>query len=313
MLRILLRVVAVVVVLAGVAAIVFYQKVTSLDAERVSGDVHVIYGPSGNIPGLGGNTAVLRTAGGAVIVDTMSLPLQGSRIRELAERVGGGPTQAIINTHYHLDHTHGNPAFAAGSRIVSTDATLAYLRAWDADAWTGGAEATLPNETFARETELRIGGKTIRCLHPGAGHTGGDLVALFVEDRVLAAGDLFFHDRYPFVDLEAGGSAQHWIAALDRVLALDFERVIPGHGVVTDKQGLRAFQRFLRELWSQTARAAAEGTSFEDLLAAAELGDESFEVMSIPFVFRMDREFALRRAWEEATGAVTPRSLPRAP
>ena len=76
-------------------------------------------------------------------------------------------------------------------------------------------------------------------------------------------GDLLFNGRYPSVDLEAGGSVEAWIATLDRALALDFDRVIPGHGPVTDRAGLLEFQRFIAELAEFASEsAAAEMSSY---------------------------------------------------
>ena len=106
-------------------------------AERVTDDVHAVRG-------LGGNVGVLRTSAGAVVVDTMTFRIQGERIRELAERLAGGPIQVVINTHYHVDHTHGNPGFAPGTRVVATERTRDYLLALDASYWDGKAEQTLP-------------------------------------------------------------------------------------------------------------------------------------------------------------------------
>ena len=128
-----------------------------------------------------------------------------------------------------------------------------------------------------------MGGKTIRLQHLGRGHTGGDLVVLFVEDRVLHTGDLFFNGRYPNIDLEAGGSVREWDATLDRVLALDFDRVIPGHGPVTDREGIRAFQRFLRELWSLAERGAREGKSLAETQALPGLtADAGYQAIGDP-------------------------------
>ena len=297
-------IVAVVSLVIGVSAITVYNKLTSFEVEHVSGDVYVIYG-------LGGNVGVLSTGRGTVVVDTMTFNLQGKRIREQAQQIGGAPVTTIINTHYHIDHTHGNPAFPMGTRVVSTDRTLAYLRTRDADYWEGDASRTLPNETFEDEHVMRIGGKTIRLYHLGRGHTDGDLVVLFTDDRVLHTGDLFFNGRYPNIDLEAGGSVQEWSSTIDRILELDFDKVIPGHGPVTDRQGLISFQRFMRELADVAARAAAKGLSLDETLATANLKeDEGYEAMSIPFVMNLDRDFVIRRAWEEATGAVKPTSLP---
>lgn len=289
--------------LAGMLAVYLYNRVALLAHEAVTDSVHVIYG-------IGGNVAVLRTDSGAVIVDTMTFPIQGRRIRELAESLGGGPTQAVINTHYHVDHTHGNPAWPAGTHIVATERTRAYLERFDRDFWQGPAAGALPNVLFSDRRDLRIGDKTIRSLYLGRGHTGGDLVVLFVEDRVLHTGDLFFNRLYPNIDLEAGGSVQEWAKTLERVLALNFDRVIPGHGPVTDRARLLEFQRFIAELAELADESAAAGRSLEDTLAAARLEhDAAFEEMSIPFWFKFDRDFVIRRAWEEASGAVQPVEL----
>ncbi len=300
MARILGGIVAVLLLIAAVGAIYVYGRVNSIESERVTDDVHMI-------SGLGGNVGVLRTEIGAVVVDTMTFRMQGDRIRERAEQLVGGPVQVVINTHYHLDHTHGNPAFPAQTRVVSTKRTLEHLRHFDGAYWEGAAAERLPNETFTERHEMKIGGKTIRSYHLGRGHTDGDLVVLFVEDRVLHTGDLVFNGRYPNIDLEAGGSVRAWDGTIERMLGLDFDRVIPGHGPVTDREGLRDYQRFVRQLWSVAERAAKEGQSLAKTQATAELtADAGFETMVIPFVMRLDREFVLRRAWEEATGAVKP-------
>jgi glyoxylase-like metal-dependent hydrolase (beta-lactamase superfamily II) len=189
---------AAIALIASVGAIYAYQEIVSMRVERVTEDLHVIFGQ-------GGNVGVLRTGEGAVIVDTMTFRLQGRRIRELADDLAG-PPQVIINTHYHFDHTHGNPAFASGMKVVATERTLAYMDAFDASYWEGAASGTLPNEVFEDEHELRVGGKTIRLIRPGRGHTDGDLVALFVEDRAIHMGDLFFNGRYPNIGLETCSS-----------------------------------------------------------------------------------------------------------
>jgi glyoxylase-like metal-dependent hydrolase (beta-lactamase superfamily II) len=303
--RIVGMVVAAVLLVAGVGAVYVYGEVMALESDQVTDDVAVIYG-------FGGNVGVLRTQLGAVVVDTKTFVAQGRRIQEQAQRLGGGPVQAVINSHYHADHTHGNPAFAAGTKVVATQRTRDYLLFFDAAYWQGDAAGTVPNETFDDRHELRIGEKTIRLYYLGRGHTGGDLVVLFKEDRVVHGGDLVFNRRYPNIDLEAGGSVEEWIATLDELLAIDFDHVIPGHGLATDRAGVLAFQRFLADLWAQAKGAAAAGKTLEQTLASVELThDEGYEAISLPFVFALDRDFVVRRAWEEASGAVSPVSVPR--
>jgi len=296
------------VLVAGVAVLWLHHLVTTLEVEPVTPSVSLV-----QASGLDGNVAILATPEGAVVVDTMTFRQQGARIRELAERLAGAPVRAVVNTHYHLDHSHGNPGFPGGTQIVASHRTREYMLAFDAGYWAGGNAETLPNDLVETRHELRVGDKTVRLLHLGRGHTGGDLVVHFVEDRVVALGDLLFHGRYPNVDLEAGGSIAEWDATLERVLALDFDRVIPGHGPLTGRDGIARFQAFLREVWELAQQAAREQLPLEETLELARrtlASDAGFVELGIPGLLRLDRDFVVRRAWEEATGAVRPAALP---
>ena len=168
-------IVGIIAVLLVVSGTYLYVQLRSLGVERLSDDLYVLRG-------LGGNTAVLRTDAGAVVVDTMTVSLQGARIRELARELTGMETVLLINTHYHLDHTHGNPAFAEGIIVMSTARTLSHMQVLDGEFWSGERAAFLPNDVFDDRQTLKIGGKTLELLHPGPGHTDGDLVVLFVEE-----------------------------------------------------------------------------------------------------------------------------------
>ncbi|MEQ8861170.1 MAG: MBL fold metallo-hydrolase [Pseudomonadales bacterium] len=273
-----------------------YSQVRRLTVEQLSDDLWVLRG-------FGGNTAVLRSSAGTVVVDTMTFGVQGARIREVARELTGADVALIINTHYHIDHTHGNPAFADGTRVLSTERTLRYLQTIDADFWSGAAARLLPNETFSDRQTLNVGGKQIELIYPGNGHTDGDLVVVFVDEGVIHLGDLLFHRHYPNIDLEAGGTVQGWPATLDTVLALDFERVIPGHGATTDRAGVRQFQAFMTQLGEIGRQAGAEGWTLEQTRASERLTEDAgYEPIRFIVSLGLDRGFVLQRAWEEATG-----------
>jgi glyoxylase-like metal-dependent hydrolase (beta-lactamase superfamily II) len=299
--KLVIRALLVLLVVAAGIAIYGYQQVATLDSERVTDDVSVLFG-------LGGNVGVLRTGRGSVIVDTMTFRMQGERIREEAERLTGREAAVVLNTHHHRDHTHGNPGFPAGTRIVSTQRTRELLDAFDASYWSGSAAESLPNETFDTTHEISLGGKTVRASFLGRGHTSGDLVALFVEDRVIHLGDLLFNHRYPRIDLEAGGSIEQWIGTLDRVLAMDgYDRVIPGHGALTDREGIRQFQSFLKELWQQVSTAVREKKGLDETLRSVQLTqDAGYQAIAVPLLMRRDRNSVVTTAWQEATGAIVP-------
>src|SRR6202035_5685976 len=90
----------------------------------------------------------------------------------------------------------------------------------------------------ADEAQVFVGGREVSAHHLGRGHTNGDAVILFPSERVLHTGDLFVNGSAPFIDYSAKGSLVKWDKTLDRVLQLDFDTVIPGHGPVTKKTGL---------------------------------------------------------------------------
>lgn len=276
----------------------FYPQVTELTIERVTDDLYLF-------KGFGGNVGVLRTGAGTIVVDTQSFKFQGAAIIEAAEALTHEPVVMIINTHYHFDHTHGNLAFAPDTRVVATARTREHLQTLDGDYWLDDPQL-LPNETFEREHVVSLGDKTVRLLHPGRGHTDGDLIVYFVDEQVLHMGDLYFNRLYPNIDLEAGGSVKEWSATLDVALALPVAQIIPGHGELSDRAGLLQFQAFMEELAQVGQDAMVTGKSLEDTIAEAALtlDDGYSSPLEIPFLPSLGREFVIARAWEEATGRI---------
>lgn len=289
----------VLVLLVAGAGFTLYLRadMQKFEVTQITPDLHMISSE------WGGNVGVLKTGEGTVIVDTMTFSFMGKVIRELAEEITGEPVVMIINSHYHLDHSHGNPAFAPGTRVVATERTLHHLQQLDADYFSGDAAQFLPGETFVTDQTLQVGNKTLWLIHPGLGHTDGDLVVLFVEDRTLHTGDLFFNKHYPNIDLEAGGSILTWGDTLEGLFGLPYEQVIPGHGPLTNGKGMRQFQVFIRELAELGAYAASINGSLEDTLVNGRLAaDAGYEAITFGPLMNLNREFVIRRAWEEATG-----------
>ncbi len=280
--------------------IYLFLNIRSLEVEQVSEDIHVIRG-------VGGNTTILNTDAGTVVVDSMTFKMQGSLIREKAEALTGKEVVLLINTHYHLDHTHGNPGFNAGTQVVSTERTLSHLKTLDADFWKDDAAKLLPNETFSDRRQFDLGNKTVTLIHPGRGHTDGDLVVVFEEDKTLVTGDLFFNRHYPNIDLEAGGSVSAWTKTIDNVLSLEFEKVIPGHGDTTDRDSLVGFQNMMRQLWTIASDAIDKNEQltleqFLDQHAAKLNSDIDYHPIKFAGIsLGLDRTFVLTRAWEERT------------
>src|SRR5215510_15055426 len=122
--RVLFGIVVVVAALAGL----LWWTVGHLTRTRITESVSMY-------SGVGGNVGVLVTSEGVVVVDTMTFVRQGDAIRRRVRDLTEQPIVLVMNTHYHLDHTHGNPAFPVGTKVVSTGKTLQHLRERDAEYW----------------------------------------------------------------------------------------------------------------------------------------------------------------------------------
>ena len=109
-------------------------------------------------------------------------------------------------------------------------------------------KVTPPNVTLDDRMTLFRGGREIRLLYLGPGHTGGDIVVYLPKEKVLCTGDLLVHDVANLID----GYVDAWPDALEKLRPLDFVDVIPGHGEpFRGKERIDWFQAYLRDLWTQ--------------------------------------------------------------
>src|SRR6056297_176390 len=231
-------------------------------AQPVSGHVYMLTGAGGNIGASIGPD-------GTLIVDDQYQPL-AERIATALEELGGDRPKLILNTHFHGDHTGGNPVFGATGAIVAHDNVRARLL--DAEDFS---PAGLPVLTFADRVQVHFNGDTIDVVHLPAGHTDGDSVVWFKQDNVLHMGDLLFHGAFPFIDLSSGGSVDGVIANLTKVLEMmpADVRIIPGHGALADLDDVRESLAMILETRASVAAALASGLSVDEVVSRG-LGDE---------------------------------------
>jgi cyclase len=268
--------------------------------------------------GRGGNVGIYVTGGGVVVVDDQYENLaQG--IADQVRTLTSEPVRYVVNTHYHADHTGGNPLFAKMAEIVAhesvrprlleypavvkstfpkriedlqaemqaiADAQDPYRVSLDKDLGllkffldTANAfkleTAAPPGVTFDHRLTLHVGGRPVRLLHIAPGHTDGDTVVWFPEEKVVHMGDLLFNGMVPFVDTLGGGSVAGMIESIDAVLALvpPDTKVIAGHGPVTDLAGLRRARTFLFDLRAKVRVAVDGGLSRRDAVRTIKMDD----------------------------------------
>jgi cyclase len=236
------------------------------------------------ISGEGGNVAVYVTGEGVVLVDDMFYRSYANILAEVAS-VTDRPIKYELNTHQHDDHAGGNAKILAIANVIAQDNVRANLSHIKQPYYedTPGTPIGLPSITFADELAVHLGGKEVRALYFGRGHTSGDAVVYFPELKAIHTGDLFLGrpkdtaaNGKPrgvniYVDYAQGGSFLEWTRTLDRVLELDFDTVIPGHGPVSTKAGLVQFRADLEAMRDRIAELIRAGATKQQVLTTFEM------------------------------------------
>ncbi len=236
--------------------------------------------------GGGGNSTVIVDGGGALLVDPKMLGFS-RRLRAEVEGELGRQVRRMVLTHSHGDHAGGAGEFRHAGAVMVHPRTRARLMAEDGTCGAAGERVeakgppgfdpprqplfegargstarplcALPYVEVSREVSLLVGGEEVRVWHPGVGHTDGDLVALLPARALLVAGDLVLNGYLPRIDDEAGGDPLAFGRTLDAVLELPFERVVPGHGELGDREIVERTRTYLKGLEEDVRRARAEG------------------------------------------------------
>jgi cyclase len=220
-----------------------FSKV-QIKSTHVAGNIHMLEGAGGNI---GASVGV----DGILIVDDQFAPL-AEKIRAELKRLGDGKLKFVLNTHWHGDHTGGNSFFGLEAPVIAHTNVRKRL---SVDSIIRGQKIpaspkeALPVITFDNSLVIHFNGEEIRVVHFPSGHTDGDSVIFFNSANVVHMGDHFFKGKFPFVDLESGGSVEGYTRNVGEVVAkLNASvKIIPGHGSLSTLDDLKLYHRMLLE------------------------------------------------------------------
>ena len=213
------------------------------------------------------NAGLVVGDGRSLLVDTLfDLELTREMLDQLAPIAGR--IETVVNTHANGDHCWGNE-LVGDARIVASKECAAEigtpppetLAALVKEAPTmgilgeylarifgpfdfEGITLRKPDETFEGELTLSVDGTEVRLIEVGPAHTRGDILVHVPSQRVVFTGDILFVGGHPIV---WAGPVRNWVAALDRILAMDVDTVVPGHGPVVDTGAVNDEREYL--LW----------------------------------------------------------------
>jgi len=251
------------------------------------------------------NVGLIAGEHGLVVVDTNASGSLGEETLAAVRRISAAPIVAAVNTHVHFDHTFGNTVFAAaGAELIAheaaADAFAGHVASLKAEAVAEAdprfvdliaTEPAAPTRIFSSALTIDLGDRVLELVHPGRGHTDGDIVVRVPEADVLFAGDLVEEStRSTSPGLGPDCFPMDWPSSLDLVvsLAAPTTRVVPGHGSPVDLDFVGE-QRAALGVVAETIRdLAGRGIPLDSALADADW----------PYP-REDMADAVRRGYEQ--------------
>lgn len=232
----------------------------------------------------------------SLLVDTLfDLPLTQEMLDAMkAATRAAASIDLLVNTHSNGDHCFGNQ-LVSGAEIITSKACSEemgemspQMLAQMLNAAPGMGEAgeyllqilgkfkldditlTLPNRTFEKRLDIKVGDKEVNLIEVGPAHTRGDVLVFVPSDRTIFTGDILFIDGTPIM---WAGPIANWIQACDLMLNLDVEAVVPGHGPITDKRGVEAVKGYLEYIRSESRKRYDAGMTVSEAARDIALGD----------------------------------------
>jgi glyoxylase-like metal-dependent hydrolase (beta-lactamase superfamily II) len=258
------------------------------------------------------NVTLVEGEAGLLVVDTHASLEAGRAVLADVRRISTRPIVALVNSHEHFDHTFGNAAFLETGAVPVIAHETAAANTLAAGEHEQRSERTrsdprghevietpiVPADTtFSSVIAVDLGDRAVELVHPGRGHTGGDLVVRLEDADVLLAGDLVEESGFPSYGDDS--YPLEWPWSLDLVLELvgPDTVVVPGHGAPVDRE-------FVQE---QRSAIGVVAQTIRDLAGSGVPLDQALESTEWPYP-REHLADAVRRAYEQL-----PRSQKRLP
>jgi cyclase len=223
---------------------------------------------------VGGNMALQTGPEGNILIDS-NFVTAVQKVREAIAAVSKDVPDALINTHWHYDHTDGNETLrAAGFSIFAHRNTRERMSSAQSIPFfhlvmPASPTAALPTITFDQSMHAWHNGDSLDLVHFDPAHTDSDIYIHFHNANVLHVGDIWFNGMYPFLDEATGGRIGGMIDASAKALAVadNNTKIIPGHGPLGSKSDLQKYHDMLSSIRDKVAAIKASGASEQEAIA----------------------------------------------
>jgi len=244
------------------------------------------------------NAGLIADGEESILIDTLTdLLLTGEMLGAMAMATKSASViDKLIITHANPDHFNGNK-LVGGAEIIASKACAEEMIEMPSksigelaknspgkeelkafiDRCFGAfhlEEITIvpPTRTFEKHLEIMAGNKEVHLIEVGPSHTKGDIIVHVPEDEVVFAGDLLFIGGTPIMWV---GPVANWLRACDMMLDMDAEIFVPGHGPITDKEGVKAVRGYLEYVHEETRKRYDAGMTADEAVSDITLGKYS--------------------------------------
>lgn len=239
------------------------------------------------------NAGLVVAEDSSLLVDTLfDLKLTAEMLDAMAPVTQTRPISTLVNTHANGDHCFGNQ-LVTGAEVIASEASAAEMEELppamldammntDLGAVTNGylqeafgafdfsgIETPKPTRTFSESLSLDLGGRAVELIEVGPAHTAGDTLVYLPGDAAIFTGDILFIEGTPIV---WDGPVQNWIDACSKIVELGCESIVPGHGPLTDQDGVRAVADYLSFVRAEATARHQAGMRAEEAARDIELG-----------------------------------------
>ncbi|OGU16425.1 MAG: MBL fold metallo-hydrolase [Geobacteraceae bacterium GWC2_53_11] len=265
--------------LSFIAVTLLFTQSAFAELTKIADNVYSYVGQKDGSPAhsFAANAGIVIGKDSVLVVDTLISAKEGARFLADIRKVTSKPIKYVVNTHTHLDHAFGNCVFAKlGATIISHSADRTSLQKAGEGTLQNignyglkpeemaGTAIILPTLTFSDLMQIDLGDETVELIRTAPSHTEGSLVVYLPAQKLLFAGDVLFTDFHPFM---ADGDISGWTATIDSLLAMNIEKIIPGHGPLSTKKDLKEMKEYLLLFDKKARELAAEGKDGDAIAA----------------------------------------------
>ncbi|WP_339628517.1 MBL fold metallo-hydrolase [uncultured Maribacter sp.] len=248
------------------ATLMLISTITWSQEENVTITIDTLTSEVYMLTGQGGNIGLYVNATNTFMIDDQFARLS-PKIKQAIATLTSKPITYLFNTHMHGDHTGGNAEFNTyTTTLIAQDNVRKSLEQRIIEK-PELSKDILPEISFSEELKIYQDDETIMAFHVHNAHTNGDAMIYFMKNNVLHMGDTYFSGRYPYIDLDNGGSVDGYITAQKKALILidDNTVIIPGHGRPSNKKELTTYIAMLDDIKNNTLKAIQSGKTLEQI------------------------------------------------